>query len=225
MIKKIEILGISIDNYTVREAMLCIENFFNSTSMNTVESISMEMLVCAENDETLRECIEELDLAIINEKEILQAAKVTSAQRIRETTEKKFFKEFIKRVIRNNQTVYLFANSRQDIERLEKFLEENDCGKMKITGNSVVEECKGDYDNLVNDINIESPDIILSVLPSPQQEYFLMENKAKINAQIWYGLGTDYDKMSGISSIRRWIRKIKHKTMLHRMLSKYHQGE
>lgn len=225
MIKKIEILGISIDNYTVKEAMLCVENFLNSTGMNTIASISMEMLVRAKHDEVLRECIQKLDLAIVNEKEILQAAKVVSAQRLKETAEKKFFKEFMKRIIRNGQTVYLFGSSRKQIEQLRRFLEENDCEKMKIIGSSVMEECKGDYDGLINDINIEAPDVILSVLPTPQQEYFLMENKAKINAQIWYGLGADYDKMSGISRIGGWIKKLQHKTMLHRMLSKYHQGE
>lgn len=222
MIKKIEILGISIDNYTVPEAMLCIENFLNSTGMNTVEEISMEMLVRAEHDETFREYIEKLDLAIINEKEILHAAKVNSSQRIRETVEKKFLKEFMKRMIRNSQTVYLFGASRKQIEQLKKFLQENDYEKIKIIGSCVMEECKGDYDTLINDINIESPDVILSVLSSPEQEYFLMENKDKINAKIWYGLGTEYDKMS---SLKGWIKKLQHKTMIHRMISKYHQGE
>ena len=41
----------------------------------------------AQNDEVLKECIEQLDLAIISEKEILKAAGVMSAQRMRETAD------------------------------------------------------------------------------------------------------------------------------------------
>lgn len=225
MIKKIEILDMAIDNYTVREAMLHVENFLNSTAMNIIQSISMEMLVRAKNDDTLRVCIENLDLAIIAEKEILQAAGVVSSQRIRETVEKQFFTEFMKRIIRNNQRVYLFSSNREQLEKLQIFLKENGYEKMKITGQSVLEECQGDFDGLVNDINIESPDVILSVLPSTEQEYFLIENKGKINAKVWYGLGTDYEKTSGVFSLKCWIKKMLHKTMLRRMLSKYHVGE
>ena len=58
MVKKLEILGMELDNYTVREAMFQIEGFLATTIMNTVEAISMEMLVKAQADSLLRECIE-----------------------------------------------------------------------------------------------------------------------------------------------------------------------
>lgn len=222
MIKKIEILGIQIDNYTVREAMLQIETYLSNTVMNTIEAISMEMLVLAQEDETLRECIENLDLAIVNEKEILQAAGVNSPQRIRETVEKQFFTEFMKRIIRNGRTVYLFGETRQQMEKLEQFLSEN-YEKVKILGSAVMEECVGDFDGVVNEINIASPDIIFSILPTPEQEYFLMENRGKMNAKIWYGLGNDYAKSHGVSYIKSLVKRMLHKGALRRMLSQYDQ--
>ena len=44
MIKKIEILGIQLDNYTVREAMLQAELFLDDKVMNIIEVITMETL-------------------------------------------------------------------------------------------------------------------------------------------------------------------------------------
>lgn len=220
MIKKIEILGIQIDNYTVREAMLMVETYLNNTVMNTIEDISMEMLVKAKEDETLKESIESLDLAIVNEKEILKAAGVNSPQRVKETAEKQFFEEFMKRIIRNHKTVYLFGQTRQQLENLEAFLTEN-YDKLKILGGFAVEECVGDFDGVVNEINIASPDVIFSILPTPEQEYFLMENKGKINARVWYGLGSDYAKTHGVSYIKSLMKRLLHKSMLHSMLSKY----
>ena len=222
MIKKIEILGIQLDNYTVREAMLLVEGYLNNTVMNTIEAVSMEMLVRAKEDELLRESIENLDLAIVDEKEILKAAGVNTTQRIRETVEKQFFKEFMKRTIRNGRTVYLFGETKQQIDELMEFLSE-DYDRLKNVGSFALENCSGDYDSVVNEINIASPDIILSVLPTPEQEYFLAENKGKINAKVWYGLGSNYAKAQGVRYIRSLAKKIRHKGMLHSMLSKYNQ--
>lgn len=222
MIKKMELLGIEIDNYTVREAMLKVETYLNNTVMNTIEAISMEMLVQAEENETLKDCIEGLDLAIINEKEILRAAGVNSPQRERETVERQFFKEFMKRIIRNEQTVYLFGATQQSVEMLETFLLE-DYANLKIVGKFAIEDCIGDFDGVVNEINIVSPDVIFSVIPAPEQEYFLMENKGKMNAKVWYGLGSNYARKRGFSRFTSQIKRIMHKGMLNRMLSKYNQ--
>ena len=85
MINKIDILGMDIDNYTVREAMLEVEVYLNNTVMNTVETIDMKMLDIANRNDMVKECIRQLDLAVIGEKEILTAAGIHSAQRISET--------------------------------------------------------------------------------------------------------------------------------------------
>ena len=222
MIKKIEILGIQLDNYTVQEAMLQVEVYLNNTVMNTIEDISMEMLVLAGEDESLKECIEHLDLAIVSDKEILKAAGVNSVQRIRETAEQQFFKEFMKRIIRNSKTVYLFGETTQQVAQLEEFLR-RDYERLQIVGSFSVEACVGDFDGVVNEINIASPDVIFSILSTPQQEYFLMENKGKMNAKIWYGLGSGYEKAQGVSYLKRRIQRLLHRGMLKSMLSRYDQ--
>ena len=50
MVKRLEILGVKLNNYTVREAMLKIEVCWNNTIMSTVETISMDTLVKAQSD-------------------------------------------------------------------------------------------------------------------------------------------------------------------------------
>lgn len=224
MIKKVELLGIELDNYTVREAMLQVEVYLNNTVMNTIENISMEMLVKAQDDEILKECMEHLDLAIISEKEILKAAGVISAQRIRETIDNEFFKEFMKRIVRNNKTVYLLGNTSTQIQELQGFLNTN-YEKLKISGVYALEDCTGDFDTIINEINIAEPDVIFSVLPTPQQENFLKDNAAKFNAKIWYGLGQNYARKKGVSEVAGFAKKLIHKGMLHSMLSHYNKDE
>ena len=52
-----------------------------------------------------------------------------------------------------------------------------------------LDECSGATDAVINEINALAPDVVLSIISSPQQEHFLMENREKISAELWYGLG------------------------------------
>ena len=73
MIKKVDILGIQLDNYTVREAIMCVERYLSNNVLNTIESVSMQMLIDSETDPVLKKVLGSLDLAVIGEKEIIQA--------------------------------------------------------------------------------------------------------------------------------------------------------
>lgn len=222
MIKKIEILGISLDNYTVREAMLQVEQFLDEKVMHTIEVITMETLVLAKENDALKESIEGLDLAVINDKEILKAAGVNSPQRMKETTEQQFMTEFLKRIIRNGKTVYLFGESPEQVGLLETYLREN-YDRLQILGSLALANCVGDCDGAINEINIISPDVIFSTLPTPEEELFLLENKGKIDARIWCGLGRGCEMRHGVSYLKGKVKKLIHKGKLHSMLSKYEQ--
>ena len=47
----------------------------------------------------------------------------------------------------------------------------------------------GGYDAIVNEINAATVDVILSMMPSPKQEHFLVHNRGKMSAILWYGVG------------------------------------
>ncbi|MCI8484689.1 MAG: glycosyltransferase [Lachnospiraceae bacterium] len=220
MSKKLKIMGMEFDNYTVWESMFQVEDFLNSSTMNTVETISMETLVKLQTDEQLKNCLEEVDLLIISDKEILKAAGVTSTQRIQETASNEFFREFMKRAARNNRTVYLLGDTGEQIENLQEFLTEH-YSQIKVSGVYPLEQCVGDYDGVINEINIAEPDVILSVISTPDQEYFLREHKEKLNAKIWYGLGDHYSSKKGVSEVAEFAKKLIQKGMMHSMMVRY----
>lgn len=222
MIKKTEIAGVRLDNYTVREAMEQVESYWNNDVMNTIEAISVELLILAGEEEQLREGVESLDLTVINDEELLRAAGITSPQRIKETKERQFFAEFMKRLIRNGRTVYLVGDTIDQMDALNIFLKEY-YGKLNVVGSLALEACSQDVDSLVNEINTISPDVVFSVLPTPRQEYFLMENRSRINARIWYGPGQAYDSQEEGFGIKRLVRRIIHRWKLRQMLAKYNK--
>ncbi|MCI9176229.1 MAG: WecB/TagA/CpsF family glycosyltransferase [Lachnospiraceae bacterium] len=224
MIKKLEILGITLNNDTVAEAMVLVEEFLGSTMMNTIEAISMDTLVKTQEDDRLKECIEQLDLAVVSDKEILKAAGETSRQRIQETVNNDFFKEFAKRASGNGRNVFLLGETKEQLEALEEFLAENYSG-IQIAGRFGLADCTGDYDMVINEINIAEPDVIMSVLASPRQEYFLQDNREKLNAKIWYGLGEVYSDKKVVSEVAGFARKLIQKGVMHSMISRYKRKE
>lgn len=224
MSKKLEILGMALDNDTVQEAMLKARGFLDNTMMNTVGTVSMETLVKAQEDGQLKECIESLELTVISDKEILKAAEETSQQRIRETTDNVFMKEFLGQAARDGRRAYLLGDTREQLTMLQEFIDES-YGGVTVSGSYALVECIGDYDNVINEINIAEPDIILSVISTPEQEYFLKANKEKLNAKVWYGLGNNYSSRKGVSDVAGFAKKLIQKGMMHSMLARYHKKD
>ncbi len=194
MIKKVDILGIQLDNYTVREAIMCVERYLSNNVLNTIESISLQMLIDSETNPVLKEVMSSLDLAIIGEKEIIQAAGLESMQRTQEK-----------------------------IDSLKAELTE-DYPKLIFAGEYAVETCVGDLEAVINDMNATTPDVIISVLPSPMQEQFLYEHRDKMNANIWYGIGgvPVHKKKHGVLAR---LKSIIHRGKLVNSMNKYDEKE
>lgn len=218
MIKKIDIMGILLDDYTVREALHQIESFSDDNVLRSIESISMQMLMDAEQDEVLRNAISSLDLAIVGQKEILEVAGIGTMQRIKETEENDFFYEFMKRLERNHKRLFLLGETEEKNNRIkEKLIEQYP--QLSIVGEYALENCIGDQAAVINEMNAATPDLVLSVLPSPAQEHFFWEHKDKINARIWYGVGDM--EIDGRMGVKKMVTSLLHRGRLKSSIEKY----
>ena len=218
MIKKIDIMGILLDDYTVREALHQIESFSDDNVLRSIESISMQMLMEAEQDEELRNAISSLDLAIVGQKEILEVAGVGTMQRIKETEENDFFYEFLKRLERNHKRLFLLGETEEKNNRIkEKLIEQYP--QLSIVGEYALENCIGDQAAVINEMNAATPDLVLSALPSPTQEHFFWEHKDKINARIWYGVGDV--EIDGRTGVKKMVTSLLHRGRLKSSIEKY----
>ncbi len=190
MIKKIDIAGIQLDNYTVREAIMQVEKDLSNNVFNTLEEVNMNMLLLAETDARMRATLEKLDHTVISEVGILNAVGESSMQRKKEIEEHDFYFELMKRIERNHKTVFLLGKTQQEIETAQQTILE-DFPKCQVVGAEAIENCVGAIDAIVNEINAATPDVIISILPTPDQESFLLENRDKLSANLWYGMGNE----------------------------------
>lgn len=222
MLKKIDILGMKIDNYTVREAMMQVDIYLGDTSMSVIDTIDIALLDLAGKEEAARRYVENLDLAVIGEKEILLAADIHSSQRLSEIENHDFFREFARRIMRDGRAVFLLTQTADQEQQLEAFLEER-YDRIRIAGGCVMQDREGDPEAVVNEINSVSADVIFAVLPSPVREQFLLENRNKLDVRIWYGLGNDYVPGVRANWVSRLAGGLIHKRKLKNRLHKYNK--
>jgi len=64
-VKKIEILGMHLDNYTVRESLLRLDTYMGNTVLNIIETVTMKQLVLAGEHPVIKDCLNQADLCII----------------------------------------------------------------------------------------------------------------------------------------------------------------
>ena len=215
MIKKIDIMGIGLDNYTVQESMRLVETYLSNDVLNTIENISMQMLIASETDPVVHDVISELDLTVIGEKEILKAADADSMQRVQETEQNDFSYEFYRRIERNKRSIFLLGQTEESVQEIKKELQEA-FPKLILAGEYALENCVGNLDAVINEMNATTPDVIVSFLSSPLQEHFFAEHKEPIGRNTVTGQkgfsrsrrrrSGAYEFKSNTSEYNRWIK-------------------
>ena len=189
MIKEITVAGIKLNSYTALENLTRIGKNLDAHIFTTVEEIYMRTLLLAKEDETVREMVESLDATIIAENGVWDAAGENSTLRRREIEKREFFFQLMRILERNKYTVLLLGETSEEVAKTQEYLRE-EFSRLQIVETIAVEECVGADEGIINHINMLTPDVIVSVLPSPMQEHFLAEHRAKMSARLWYGIGS-----------------------------------
>ena len=188
MIKTIDFAVIVLDNYSVRETIMNVEKNMSDQGFHTIEEVNMDTLMQAETDEVIKEALQIVEHTVIAEAGILDAVGAGSYQRRHEIEHHDFFYELMKRIERNHKTMFVIGDSMERVEQMCELISDR-YPKCEIVGMEALDECTGATDAVVNEMNAVAPDVILSIIPSPQQEHFLIANREKISAELWYGIG------------------------------------
>lgn len=185
--RQIEVLGVGISVYSLREEMKRVDTFLRDGRFSTIAYITTRGLMAAQESEELRQFLGRLDMTVIADSDILRAGGIANRNNVREADKDEFMQEFLKKLVRMRKTVYLLTGTDAQLASLRQALcsyEEN----LRIVGSYSLEELalQGyDEDYLVNEMNVEMPSVIISNIGSPQREAFFEANHMKLGADIW----------------------------------------
>ena len=189
MIKEINVAGIKLNSYTALENLTQIGNNLDNRIFTTVEEVDMRTLLLAKEDEMVKKVIEELDVTVIAENGIWDAAGVNTSLRRREVERREFFFQLMHILERNKYSVFVLGDGSQELASTCEYIAE-EFPRLNVVGAIPLEECVGVDEGIINDINLLAPDVVISILPSPKQEHFLAENKRMLSTKLWYGVGS-----------------------------------
>lgn len=188
--RKMNVLGIPLRDYTLRETLKKVDIFLAGGKMGTIALITMKGLIVAQDSPEIKEWMSGLDMTVAADADILRAADINYRGRIHDVENQLFISEFLKKLVRQKKTVYLISQNAASLEKLEKELlscEEN----LSIVGKAAVDDLEQDDDFVINDMNMQVPDVLISNLESPRQEQFTKENQMKMNVRIWLMVRAD----------------------------------
>lgn len=161
--QKINLLGMTLTDYSLREAIGITDRFLGSGSLNTVLFISAKILVGAGVLAEQQEWIRDADLIIWSDAEIAKQAGIKAKERIHEVENQEYLKEALKRLGRGKKAVYLLAESEEDLDKLEfdlRLLRED----LNIAGSGIISGIPEEWENEANRINVIAPAAVISWL-------------------------------------------------------------
>lgn len=210
MVKKIRLIGMEMDNFTLQEEMMQSETFYDRQELNIIRTMSIKMLSLAADSQAVRDGIGQADLLVVGDREILTEAGIYSSRRLREASEHGFMREFLSRMISRQTRFFLMAQDQEQFGAFDEFLK-TEYENMIVVGHCLLDGCSDGFDMAVNEINAAAPDVVLSVLASPQEDTFLLQEKEKIRARVWYSLGAGYKNAKKKPSVIFWFQQLIHK--------------
>ncbi len=200
--RAISVLGISLKDYSVREAMRRVSLFLNNGICNTVDFITHDDLLKATDSAELKQALEEMDLTVFTAGDILQAGNIISHSREREIESNLFLKGLLRKLAKEKRRVFLVSSS---ADKLEKF-EESLCGfeeELNIIGKCAVDETPGSSDAVVNEVNSTLPDVLFLNLGTPDAEFFIQSGRMKLNTPLIVAMGDVCFRVTENGSVKK----------------------
>ncbi len=210
MEEKFNVLGVELDCLSAKDAMLQAIQFLEDETLDTIGIVSMDMLLSGQDDRLWTEQLGQMKMLLPGEAEILEAGEIHDWIRLKEAGERTFLKMFMKYLQKQHKRVFLLAGSEGELRRVEEAVSRYNRG-IRMTGHALLGQDGVQEEEVVNEINGTETDCILSVLPSPYQEEFILRNKALLNSRVWLGCGNilwkSYDERKLLKHIKHFILK------------------
>ena len=114
-----------------------------------------------------------------------------------------FVKMFMRFLHKNSGSVFLLAQNEEMLAMLSEHIEENYPG-IHMTEMANWEEHAASHDMILNRINGAEAEYIIAALSSNEQEEFLEEYRAALDAKFWLGLGTHLKRKESKFSLTKF---------------------
>lgn len=195
---RIPVLDVMIDAVTMNEAVLIVENFIIEKKARLVATANAEMVMMAQTDGELASILSKADLVIPDGAGVVWAARYKGHSVPERVAGFDLVQEILKKSAQKGYRIF-FLGSAPGIAAQAKIWAEHQYPGVSITGvRDGYFSSEADSD-IINEIKLCKPDILLVALGVPKQEKWLSKNLTQLNIPVSIGVGGSFDVMAGVT--------------------------
>lgn len=185
----VKIQRLNVDTFTIDEAI----KYANAISGQVI-TINPEMIENASQNPDFAEIINSAELVIPDGIGVEIGLKILGYN-VRRIAGIEFSHRMIEECAKNSQSVALVGAKPQIVEKAKENLEK------EISGLYITYAHDGYFSNdeeIINELKIRQPRLVLCALGSPKQEEFIIEAKQVLPNALFVGVGGSFDVWSGV---------------------------
>ncbi|MTI71514.1 MAG: WecB/TagA/CpsF family glycosyltransferase [Firmicutes bacterium] len=205
MKKKVSIMDVDIDKITLREANKKVEDFLIKEKPSVIYTPNTEIIMAADKDPFLKDILNDGDLTIADGIGLVYASRIKNKDLPERVTGYDLSMNILKIANEFGYSIFLLGGKEGIAKTAKKRIKEK-YPNIKVVGvqngyfkgthigfNDHKEERK-----IISDINKSKADILFVGLGAPKQEFWIHENKTKLNNKVIIGNGGTIDHLAGI---------------------------
>lgn len=207
------IADIQLDVGSTREYSRLIEEWLNNDSFHIVEVLNMQGLVDAGENSEAMECLKRSDLVIPQGEDLLELLDDVPEEDLDELKSQELLVSTLHRITDEGHTVFFLTNTAGNLREVKSMLGKIVGDHLNIAGEYILKDSDMDPGDVINSINSVTPDVVFSILKSPENERFLKYGLQMINASLWVSVSIDimlhHKKRNPLQFYRRMMNRKK----------------
>jgi len=210
--KRIEILGIKIDNIFFKEALLLTERLVKQCSPSYIVTPNVDHLITLQRDVLFKKIYEEADLVLADGVPLLWAAKLLGTPLEQRITGADLLPALCELASKNGYKIFLLGGLPGVAEKASNVLKNRYYG-INIVGTYCppfgFEFDFKQIDKICEVVRNSKPDILFVGLGAPKQEKFIWKHRMRMGVPLSLGVGAAIDFIAGTKKrAPMWIQKI-----------------
>ncbi len=189
------ILGVIFDNVTMQEAFNYGLGLFSRQTKSVIYTPNPEIVMAAYEDDDLKNNLNQADLVLPDGIGVVIGSKLIGRPLKERVAGFDFIQQLFAALKDTDYTVYFFGSKEGVAELAAEKMQK------KYPGLSIAGTWHGyekDTEKVIADINRVKPDLLLVGLGAPRQEQWISQNKERIDAKVFAGIGGSFDGMAGV---------------------------
>lgn len=199
---RVFILGVGVHRLTMNQALEKVKKWISEERKRMIFTVNPEIIMLAKEEEEFCQLLNHADMVTADGIGVVMAAKKLGDP----LPERVAGYDLQLRMFEELEATYYFLGAAEGVARLaaENIMRKYPKANVVGTRNGYFD----DINQVITDINAVKPDVLLVGLGAKKQERLIAENKDRIDAKIFIGVGGSFDGFAG--TVKRapqfWIR-------------------